>query len=320
MTELIEQVAFGNLSAEIKDECPYADPSEGADEDEDEDCTTDDGPAAKSRQANDGGVLGKNLISGSQGKAGTVGGPCGLEKAKSDKRIDTRRERLYVKVKGTDELNDGVHGFTVAAHHLIPGEAALAKSTLLNFMAKGRTVTITVVKKNGQKVDKKKKVSKHIGYNVNGAHNGVWLPGNYYIRSRSSPRRGKSWSDLGDDPWCLHYVAAATKAAQAQFHDTHEAYSEKVLEVLNKISLVLRKHECEDCEEDTINPPFIIKVRLYNISNFLRSQLKGGPSGWKAPWLSSDRWGPVIVQGKKVNATFLKAYLASSTVQRTRGR
>lgn len=318
MTELIEQIAFGNLSSELNEECPYSTSSDGADDEEDEDVVADDTPAAKSRQSNDGGVLGNNLISGSQGKAGTVGGPYGVGKAKPSLRIDSRRARQYLRVQGTDSIDTGVYGYTVAAHHLIPGEAALAKSALVQFMVKGRSVTINVFTKNGQKVEKKKKISKHIGYNVNGAHNGIWLPGNYYIRSRTSPRRSKSWSELGDDPWCLHYVAAATKVAQSQFHDTHEAYSEKVLELLNKIALRLSKHECEACVSEAINPPFLIKARLYNISGFLRGKLSGGPGGWKVPWLTSDRWGPEIVQSGKVSSRFLKAYVAASSTDRPR--
>lgn len=319
MTELIEQVAIGLLGRELNAKCPYTDPSvDGVDEVEGEDVSTDDAAAAKHKQSNDGGVLGKNLIAGSPGKKGTVGGPCPPPEVGQIPRIDSRRARVYLRVAGTDRIADGTYGFTVAAHHLIPGEASLEKSELIKFMTKGKTVEIEVSGK-GKSTPKQKKVAKHIGYNVNGAHNGVWLPGNYYIRTRTSPIRGKSWSALGTNPWCLNYVAAATKAAAAQFHDTHEKYSEKVLELLNKIALRLGKHECDECKDsDEISPPFHIKNRLYGISKNLRGKVSGAPSGWDRNWMTSDRWSEAAFSGTKPSAKFNEAYLAAGKVTRRR--
>jgi hypothetical protein len=60
---------------------------------------------------------------------------------------------------------------------------------------------------------------------VNGAHNGVWLPGNYAIRRKTKlpkPIKGKSWSKLLQRPdWCFDYMVAVVRLKERQFHDAH---------------------------------------------------------------------------------------------------
>lgn len=304
MTELAEPIAIGMLAEETAADCPFADPALGVDELEAEDIGEDDAPAATATQENDGGVLGKNMISSSPGKAGTVGGPCPPPTMKPDPRLDTARTGRRVRVPGTAAIAEGNYGFTVAAHHLIPGDAALAPSKLKPLMTKDESVEVVVT--GGTK--KTKKIRKHIGYNVNGSHNGVWLPGNYYIRSGTSPVSGKSWSDLGDDPWCLNYVAAVSMAAGGQIHDAHTKYSAAVEELLNKMAAILVQHECEKCQAPDINPPFAIKARLYALSGFLKTQVTAGPMAWKRPWFTSDRWRDEAFKGAKPSTAFMTAY------------
>lgn len=315
MTELAETVAIGQLQEETEAKCPFDESAEGVDSVEEEDIVNDDTEGAHEQQSNNGGVLGKNLINASQGKEGTVGGPYPPPDADPRPRIDTNRAGLRLKVPGTDTnepdqrhppVDVGIYGITVAAHHLIPGEASLAPSELFPFMTKDETVKITVITPQGEE-KKTKTVEKYIGYNVNGAHNGVWLPGNYFIRKGSSPVSGQSWSDLADNPWCLNYVAAATKAAGGQFHDAHTIYSEKVEELLNKIALVLMRHECSDCEKPKINPPFKVKTRLYSLSAYLKGKLTAPRTEWKLPWCASDRW-----VASYNSAKFARAYLEAN--------
>lgn len=315
MTELAETVAVGLLQDLVDESCPFEDSPLGVDATESEHINTDDRRSALYEQSNDGGVLGRNLVDASNGKADTVGGPFPPPGARPQPRIDTRRTRLMLRVPGTADLPTADYGFTVAAHHLIPGEASLAKSALVKFMTQHESVKITLQTPGGPR-QADKKIAKHIGYNVNGAHNGVWLPGNYHIRSYHSPIRGKSWSDLGDDPWCLNYVAAATKAAGGQFHDAHTQYSAAVEELLNKIALVLMKHECDDCAKPEINPPFLIKQRLYGLSAVFRGKLTAPPSVWKLPWCASDRWGEAAFSGTRPSQAFVRAYLTAGKVQR----
>jgi A nuclease family of the HNH/ENDO VII superfamily with conserved AHH len=304
MTELAEPIAIGMLAEEIEADCPFSDPALGVDDLEGEDISKDDAPAATATQENDGGVLGKNMVSGSPGKDGTVGGPCPPPKMKADARLDTARTGLRVRVPATAAIAEDVYGFTVAAHHLIPGDAALKPSKLKALMTQGESVEVVVA--GGAK--KNKKIRKHIGYNVNGSHNGVWLPGNYYIRGTTSPISGKSWSDLGNDSWCLNYVAAVSMAAGGQIHDAHTEYSDAVKELLNKIAAVLVQHECEKCQAPDINPPFIVKARLYSLSGFFKSQVTAGPMAWKRPWFTSDRWRKDAFSGGKPSVGFMTAY------------
>lgn len=315
MTELAEGVAIGMLQEQTDAKCPFAETADGVDDIESENINKDDAAGVRGQQHNDGGVLGSNLIDGLPGKAGTVGGPCPPPKGSKWPRIDTKRSRLLLKVPGTTDIPDGTYGFTVAAHHLIPGEAALAPSELIHFMTKDDTVEITVMTPTGP-VDKTKTIEKYIGYNVNGSHNGVWLPGNYYIRMVTSPIKNHSWSDLGDNPWCLHYVAAATKAAGGQFHDAHTQYSAAVEELLNKIALVLMRHECDDCAKPKINPPFSVKTRLYGLSANFKGKLTSPPSTWKLPWCASDRWGGSAFGGGRPSQAFIRAYLTAGREQR----
>lgn len=314
MTELAEPIAIGMLPQEIDTDCPFKEVTEGVDSTEGENIQDDDASGVRGQQNNDGGVLGKNLIAASPGKDGTVGGPFPPPAAAPDPRIDTKRTRLMLKVPGTGSIATGNYGFTVAAHHLIPGEAALAPSELTPFMTKDQQVDITIVSPTGTSV-KKKTIEKHIGYNVNGCHNGVWLPGNYYIRKTSSPVSNQSWSELGDNPWCLNYVAAAVKVSGGQFHDAHTQYSAAVKELLNKIASVLSKHECDDCKKDKINPPFAIKARLYRLSGHFKTKLLSSPGAWKLPWFASDRWADDAFTGSTPSKDFMKAYIAATSHQ-----
>lgn len=301
-----EQIAIGLLQEEIDAECPFSavDPV-GADEEDPESVKDDDTDGAWAEQDNNGGTLGKNLASGSPGKTGTIEGPVPPPEAGEVPRQDTSRTggRLRVHVPGAGDIADGDFGFTVAAHHLIPGEAALAPSNLKPFMTKDQSVE--VLTRDGNKT---KKIAKYIGYNVNGAHNGVWLPGNYYIRAGQSPKPGMSWSALEGHPWCLHYVAAVSKVADGQFHDTHTKYSAAVEELLNKIADVLTLHECDKCKPAEINPPFMIKQRLYRLSAYFKGQLTGPPASWKRPWFASDRWRDDAFAGGSVKAEFIAIY------------
>jgi len=296
-----EKIATGGLADEVK--CPFNDPTQGVDQVESENLPMDDTIAVEIQQDNDGGVLGRNLASGSNGARGTVGGPYPPPKSRKVTRTDTRRGGVRVRVPATDDIPEGTFGFTVAAHHLIPGEASLAPSEVKSYMTKGDSVKVKT--RAGVKT---KKLRKHIGYNVNGAHNGVWLPGNYFIRASNSPVANTTWSALADNPWCLNYVAAVAKVARGQFHDAHTQYSSSVKKLLNKIAEILSQHECDECKPSDINPPFHVKGRLYALSSYFRTQVTASPGGWKRPWFTSDRWRDDAFAGGKPSSKFLTAY------------
>lgn len=127
-----EQIAIGMLAEESAAKCPFKEETPlGADEEEGESVADDDTDGAQIEQENNGGTLGRNLAGASPGKAGTIEGSCPPPTASPSLRVDTTRSAglLKVRVPTAGDIAQGDYGFTVAAHHLIPGEASLAPST-----------------------------------------------------------------------------------------------------------------------------------------------------------------------------------------------
>jgi hypothetical protein len=340
--EIGELVAIA-MDMDDTDKCPFKESTLGVDDEEDEGVEDDDGDGVQLEQQNDGGKLGTCLSNGTGGAGGTVGGPYPpadylFESAPQDTQRGTGGPKLAV--PGTKDVENDDYPFTVAAHHLIPGNAALGQSIIYDFLGppgSGKLKDDGAVRKrksvtadNGTK-KKKVEFNKLIGFNINGSHNGIWLPGNYAIRKYRAPRKrggasspntspvggatgGENWSDLGPDfdQWKLHYVAAASKVGKGQFHDTHEIYSDKVLGVLNKITPLLNDHilsNCKDCKDKKkLPPPFVVKNRFYAISGYLRGKLDKGYTRWKAPWYTSDHWGPAIFGSRTTLAKFKLAW------------
>ena len=161
---------------------------------------------------------------------------------------------------------------SVAAHHLIPGNASLAKSEL--FTCK-------------KYLHKDKKAPGNIGYNVNSAPNGVWLPGNYAARP---------WGEKGAafqksfGPSAQQYSYAAIRVWRGQFHDAHEAYSNEVKKVLNKIFDKLEENEdiwCPEAKKDKDKKPeersplYVLVARLNTVSSRMRRMLVAPSTNWK---------------------------------------
>jgi hypothetical protein len=303
--EVGEKIAIGGLQKQVDDKCPFGkETEEGVDSEDAENLSKDDRKSVLREQANNGGVLGTNLLSALHGSDGTVGGPFPPPKMAKQPRRDTLRAGMWVRVRGTPDIDTDYFTFILAAHHLIPGEAALAPSKLKNYMTKDKSVTA-----DSGKGPVKRKIRKHIGYNVNGAHNGVWLPGNYAIRKSSSPTN-ETWSTLFETnaDWCMNYVAAVAKVGKGQFHDAHTMYSSDVKKLLDAIEGILSTHVCDTCDDPKINPPFAIKKRLYALSAYFKGQLTGPPGAWKRPWFTSDKWRDLAFAGGKIKKEFRVAY------------
>jgi hypothetical protein len=318
-----EKIAVAGLLEELeKEKCPFTVDVKGADATEDENIVKDDRDSIQGVQANNGGTLGKNLTDGSNGTDNTWKGaphePSAQDKTppKDSKRKDGNEYAqpwAKVLVAGTKTIDEGTYPYTVAAHHLIPGNASLYNSAndLQQYMIKGKTIE--------SKDGKKWKIKYHIGYNVNGAHNGVWLPGNYAIRVGASPT-GVSWGKMGNDDWQLNYVAACAKVAKGQFHDAHTDYSDSVRDLLNKIAEKLNYHQCncELCKSVTeVSPPYLIKQRLYNLSHYFRFNLTMAPGKWRRPWFASDRWRDVVFENSAVKPCmkFVEAYSRARRIE-----
>jgi hypothetical protein len=136
-----------------------------------------------------------------------------------------------------------------AAHHCIPGGASLAKATdLHDFMRKDGPFSHAT----------------DIGYGVNHARNGVWLPGNYGVR-RGKDHYTADWS--GQQPsFKTEYANRAMARAGAQFHDAHSKYNKNVLQTLESVSEKLGEPEqhCPVCSKKLkhTRPPYGLVGRL----------------------------------------------------------
>ncbi len=309
MTELNEAVKFASIDARIT-KCPFQDPEPPEDtSEEDDDYAWDDSKTMAAAQENSASKLGTNVKNGSPGTPGTWNVLGGDPPRYMASQIDTARDPSKPKV----EVQSKEYPYTVAAHHLIPGNGSLYESQLYKcYMKKGGKM----------EVDKPKKmtftVSRNIGYNVNGSHNGVWLPGSYAIRENVHPSK-VTWSMLIADPshkdWCYEYMAAVAKKTGAQFHDAHVDYYTNVQKLLNQISVKLVKHQqvCNDCQSKTsVPPPYRIKAKLYKLSQFLRKKCLSKPRTWKKPWLTSDQVRDDILNVPAQKKKFISDYDAAS--------
>jgi len=156
----------------------------------------------------------------------------------------------------------GASAIGVAAHHLIPGNAALAKSRLYLEGTLGSTGSKTT----------------NIGYDINKAANGIWAPGNYAMRPWGSG--GDNFKGNAD-----RYAEAAILTVEVQFHDAHPVYSEHVLKALEEIAdkVVQKEQICPfAADQDPATQALITLVaRLDFLSERCRRMVTFPSSRWK---------------------------------------
>lgn len=167
-----------------------------------------------------------------------------------------------------------VAGFS--AHHLIPGNEI--------WNDKGHPLHAWAAEKA-----KGSHVKGDIGYDTNCAGNGLDLPSNKAI---------DGWS--GQNPAVqLEYALAAMAVdhGKRQFHDSHKAYSEFVWNVLEKVAAKIANQAGQPCPEKRKNcggegeekwdPPLGLVGRLHNVATRLKVHLRGEPTTWQAPVMTS---------------------------------
>lgn len=247
MTELVEGIAFGTVSSGDW-ECPF---------DHDRPPERDD--SIDNDLIGIGSTLGENMEAGKS----TLQYPGA---AKADKTPYPELDDYPI------EIGEWCYAVTYAAHHLIPAQASLREAPgLLKYM-----ISKHVAQPLKKKGSRKGRLWSDIGYDVNGAQNGVWLPGSYGVsgsdgfwtsspsakddddeaaaaerrRAASSARRSPGASALHGvrheiDPknkkW--QYVDQATRLCTSQFHDSHKPYSDLVLKALTKLGVAYRNAE-----------------------------------------------------------------------------
>jgi len=202
--------------------------------------------------------------------SGKLGSACGGDPGKRTVTVEGTKDGATLQV-------------STAAHHLIPGNASLKESTL--FQCK-------------KYLHKDESAPGNIGYNVNSAPNGVWLPGNYAARP---------WGTKGVDfqkkygPTPRKYAYAAINVWKAQFHDAHEEYSSFVKDVLNKLHDKLKLAEdltCPEAKKKKDRPPeeraplYVLVARMDTVSSRMRRMLVAPSTNWKKNiWTSSHSQG-----------------------------
>ena len=192
--------------------------------------------------------------------AHTLGGNIGDEQIPSSGFwVVAKSKTTYATGKSTSR---GALAVGVAAHHLIPGNAALAKSILF---------------KKGYLGSSGKKTTT-IGYDINKAANGIWAPGNYAMRPWGPG--GKNFEGSPDG-----YAEAAILTVEVQFHDAHPTYSEHVLRSLDLIAKKVKQNEqiCPHAaDQDPATRVLITLVaRLDSLSERCRRMVTFPSSRWK---------------------------------------
>lgn len=195
-----------------------------------------------------------------------------------------------------------------APHHLIPGNDALKGSAVVPFLGDD-----TVIKNFEPQVSSHIREGGTVGYDVNCAENGEWLPSPYALSMGSG---GKGWAskealrvvaaklgrDVSDriDEFKRIYAYAAMESTKTQFHFNHGAYSDEVGAVLKKIGEKLDaivqpraepvcEHAAKTRDDDKVKPPYGLRARLNLLSSNLR-KLVGGDDGevWRAPYFTDN--------------------------------
>jgi hypothetical protein len=160
------------------------------------------------------------------------------------------------------------------AHHLLPGNESWAVGN--NQLRKW--------------VEKKKAehIKGDIGYGVNHYTNGVDLPGNKPI---------SEWGKKTSEYKRAFAFAAMKENAIRQFHDRHPAYSDFVINLMNKIAAKLQGMEPDmGCGEDDCpgamggppyEPPYKLVTRLNACAARLAGHVMGPPQEWRKPLITS---------------------------------
>jgi hypothetical protein len=237
--EMMEPVAMPDMAVERTKPCWFCEEegSENVENKEAEDPPSPQGPLAgpENGEHNDASILGGNL-----GSRPTWS--------------------ITHKVEAADPIDVGVETNIVpAAHHLLPGNASVNKAKPLH-------------KYMVWDDDNPLGFKGEIGYDINSADNGVWLPGNYAVRKETQFE--KNWSDF-KDPFKNAYARAAMKnAGNLQLHDAHPAYNKNVLKTLQDVAkkldeLWVDRSKCPLCGRDLKNkldPPYGLVGRLNSLS------------------------------------------------------
>jgi hypothetical protein len=260
MTQIGEPVDFGIL-ADSETTCPF-------------NHDIDEPPVVENEFKGDAGALEDNMANQIGTSTDSVPKEWQLKKPKKIVCPNYDPKHKFFDERPPEEYPVVIDGYrypvTCAPHHLIPAQESLKHARKLGkYMVKeGSPEPVT----NGDDVEGI--CYADVGYNVNGSHNGSFLPGSYGVTSvgtgdwksapsvmsgeweddstadgeasaalrRIKPRRGSSKALTGlrhqvhpdNKKWL--YVKAAVELGKGQFHDRHPDYSDLVIKSLESIA------------------------------------------------------------------------------------
>lgn len=260
MPELGEMV---NVDEIVDDEweCPFA--------------HGDKSPTVDNLLTNSSDTLGKNMDKGTS---------TSRKEPKTDKIDHPEFDTRNIETKWDKKTELSEDGFNLRIllnpHHLVPGEASLPKSDIMVFVTKDH-----------------KFIKSDIGYVVNGAQNGVWLPSHSAAGNWGNTLRKdgvvklKTAEDLKAHFLQREYAFVAMEFCQAQFHDSHPDYSAFVVQCLNKVFIKCWAGTgwCEECKKETspMPPPYGLIKRIDAISARLIGFLMFPYAAWRPPVYTS---------------------------------
>jgi hypothetical protein len=213
-----------------------------------------------------------------------------LEYEVGRKKKRQKTVRPYEEVPDTEERE---YQLQYAPHHLVPGNESLKGSELIVYMGDDNAISVFAGKKKSRIKD-----GFSIGYDVNRAANGVWLPSPYALSMKNEwpaepgirvlkRQRGDDVAEQTEDFKTAYVAASISVSGGRQFHMRHKKYSDKVKEILKAMAQRLRlmaKGVCPIAKasaEKKFDPPVGLVGRLDVLSGNLDRLLTGNV--WRAP-------------------------------------
>jgi len=301
MTQLGEAISVDIFIAKDEEHnentCPWHDDSEKPAAVEMEVPHPETDGDSPSMPKNDGGKLGKSLEKDNQKKPESK---ITLQFA-PDEMLTWKKGDKALKVRTYSDNDSKEYEVQYAPHHLIPGNESLSRSDIVSYL--GDEKVIKNFAKGGQ--ESFIKDGQSIGYDVNCAENGVWLPSPYALsmknewpsddgKKRILKMKGKEYVNVAASFQKAYVAAAIEESGNRQFHMRHKDYSEQVKDVLDGIALKLDNMADGDCkvasdseENDLLDAPRGLTARL----NVLSAQLKAlliGPV-WHEGYYGDDK-------------------------------
>jgi hypothetical protein len=192
------------------------------------------------------------------------------------------KANTQISVKYPGESSPTPQPLQWAPHHLIPGNASLKNSAVVPYL--GAKSVIGAFGSSSKIKDKQT-----VGYNVNDAANGVWLPSPYALSMKGN------WPKTQDKKNAYVEAAIDSTGGKCQFHMCHTQYSNAVRDVLeelgSKLKLLTASGKCDKANSSTsdkFDAPMGLKPRLNKISAQMRRITSGPPAGDPSPTI----WQP----------------------------